>query len=66
MRIMVDGRQVGETTSGGYSPTLDMNIGLGYLPTKLSVPGTPIQIEVRDKLQTAIVVPLPFYSRARS
>lgn len=65
MRIMVDGREAGTVTSGGYSPTLDMNIGLGYLPTKLSVPGTPIQIQVRDKPQPAVVVPLPFYMREK-
>ena len=63
--IVVDGVVVGSVSSGGYSPTLDMNLGLGYVPARLSPPGTALQIDVRGKLQDARVVGLPFYSRAR-
>ncbi|PKB65571.1 MAG: glycine cleavage system protein T [SAR202 cluster bacterium Io17-Chloro-G3] len=59
------GKEVGEVTSGGYSPTLDMAIGLGYVSKKLAVPGCQLTIDVRGKAIDAEVVDLPFYSRRR-
>ena len=59
------GKEVGEVTSGGYSPTLDMAIGLGYVSEKLAVPGCQFTVDVRGKAIDAEVVDLPFYSRRR-
>ena len=64
--LLADGERVGEATSGGYSPTLDTTIGLGYLPAGYGAPGAPIQVDVRGKLIEAETVALPFYSRSRS
>ena len=58
-------KEVGEVTSGGYSPTLDMAIGLGYVSEKLAVPGCQFTVDVRGKAIDAEVVDLPFYSRRR-
>ncbi|PRY40868.1 aminomethyltransferase [Spirosoma oryzae] len=55
-----DGNTIGEVTSGTQSPTLGKGIGLGYVPTALSKPGSTIYIKVRDKLLQAEVVKLPF------
>jgi aminomethyltransferase len=63
--ILAEGSVVGQVTSGGFAPTLDRNIGLGYLPARFSTPGTALEIDVRGKLQEAQVVALPFYSRPR-
>ncbi len=63
--ILRNGSVVGQVTSGGYSPTLDRNIGLGYVPSELAAPGTGVQIDVRGKLLDAQVVTLPFYTRPR-
>jgi aminomethyltransferase len=64
---IVDGSsQIGRVTSGGYSPTLDSNIGLGYVPTGYSIPGSRFQIDVRGRRVEAEVTTLPFYSRRRS
>jgi aminomethyltransferase len=57
---------IGEVTSGSVSPTLDMNIGMGYVPISLSDGGTRLQIDVRGRLIEAEIVPLPFYSRRKS
>ena len=63
--IMHGGEDVGEVTSGGYSPTLDRNIGLGYVAKELAVPGVRFAIDIRGKLVDAEAVALPFYSRRR-
>jgi aminomethyltransferase len=56
-----DGRDtVGEITSGGFGPTLNGPMAMGYVRRDLSVDGTKISLLVRDKLLPATVVPLPF------
>ena len=57
---------IGEVTSGSYSPTLDSNIGLGYVPIGHSAPGTRFQVHVRGRSVEAEVTALPFYSRRRT
>ncbi len=54
---------VGETTSGGLSPTLDAGIGMTYLPAALAKAGTPIQIDIRGKRFAAVVEKKPLYKR---
>ncbi|GAB4171366.1 MAG: glycine cleavage system aminomethyltransferase GcvT [Terrimicrobiaceae bacterium] len=51
---------VGETTSGGLSPTLGTTIAMAYLPAALSQPGTQVDVEVRGKKFPARVVKKPF------
>lgn len=63
--IMVGGNVIGEVTSGGYSPTLDSNIGLGYVPVRFGIPGTQLQLDIRGKIVDAEVVNRRFYSRTR-
>ena len=55
----------GTVTSGGPAPTLAQNIGLGYVPTRLSVPGTKLSIDCRGKRVGAEVVSGPFYKRGK-
>ena len=64
--ILRDGRRVGEVTSGGPSPTLDLNIGMGYLASERSEPGTRVEIEIRGRPVEARVAALPFYRRNAS
>ena len=59
MRIL----EGGEVTSGSLSPMLDVGIGLGYVPAGLSVPGSPLTIDVRGRERRARVVPKPIYKR---
>ena len=63
--ILLNGVNVGKVTSGGYSPTLDTYIGLGYVSVELSAAGSRLVVDVRGKLVEAEVVALPFYSRRR-
>lgn len=62
---IVDGEQsIGVVTSGTHSPTLDADIGMGYVPRRLAGPGTSIEINVRGRSVEAEIVELPFYKRS--
>jgi aminomethyltransferase len=56
---------VGTVTSGTQTPYLKKAIALGYVPAELSVPGTPLDIDIRGRRTHAQVVPTPFYKRTR-
>ncbi|WP_425091310.1 glycine cleavage system aminomethyltransferase GcvT [Tropicimonas sp. S265A] len=55
-----DGTVVGTVTSGGFSPTLQAPISMGYVPTGLAAPGTELHLILRGKPAPARVVALPF------
>jgi aminomethyltransferase len=52
--------KIGVVTSGTQSPSLDAPIGLAYVSTNYSKPGTNIKIKIGSKLLDAVVVKLPF------
>jgi aminomethyltransferase len=56
--------RIGEVVSGTQSPSLNVGIGLGYVPPEFSKPGTPIGIEIRGKRAPAVVVAKPIYRKA--
>ncbi len=58
-----DGEEVGHVSSGSFSPTLGKNIGLGFVPPKMIKWGTQLQIGVRKRKLSAVVVKIPFYQR---
>jgi aminomethyltransferase len=53
----------GEVTSGSLSPMLDVGIGLGYVPARMSAPGTELTIDVRGRPRHGEVVTKPIYKR---
>lgn len=55
----MDGTVVGEVTSGGFSPSVQGPIAMGYVPLALSAIGTEIQLIVRGKARAAKVVKMP-------
>jgi aminomethyltransferase len=54
------GNPVGRVTSGGYSPSLSAPVAMGFVPPQLALPGTALDVIVRNKAQAAEVVELPF------
>jgi aminomethyltransferase len=59
----VNGTRIGEVTSGTMSPVLNAGIGMGYIKTPMTEPGTEICIEIRNKRLKAVVVHPPFYKK---
>jgi aminomethyltransferase len=54
------GRQIGVITSGGFGPTANGPVAMGYVETAFAKASTPIQLIVRDKPVPAQIVTLPF------
>jgi len=52
--------EVGIVTSGGFSPSLQVPIAMGYVAAGSAVLDRPLQIEVRGKRLDAVVAPMPF------
>lgn len=55
-----DGRNLGVVTSGGFSPTCDGPIAMGYVQTDCARDGTALAMLLRGKPIAAETVPLPF------
>jgi aminomethyltransferase len=56
----------GLVTSGTLSPTLDVAIGLGYVPAALAEADTEITVDLRGRPRRARIVRKPFYKREES
>lgn len=59
--VTQDGRQVGQVTSGMFSPTTGRYLGMAYLPVALAAIGSPIEISIHNRPRRAQVVERPFY-----
>jgi aminomethyltransferase len=57
------GKEFGQCTSGGPSPTLGKSIGLGYVPLASSAIGSELLVDCRGKKIPARIVKTPFYKR---
>ena len=61
--VVAGDKRIGVVTSGTQTPFLKKSIGMAYVPTELSAPGSEITIDVRGRQSAARVVTLPFYKR---
>jgi len=57
-------QQIGEVVSGTQSPSLNVGIGMGYVPVAHAEAGKAIQIEIRGRRAAALIVPKPIYRKA--
>jgi aminomethyltransferase len=55
-----EGNEIGRITSGGFSPSLQRPIAMGYVATHLAEPGTALKLEQRGKLFDGCIAPMPF------
>ena len=56
----LDGQSVGHVTSGGFGPSLQAPVAMGYVPARLAEPGSRIFAEVRGQRLPLVVVQGPF------
>jgi aminomethyltransferase len=54
-----EGNDVGQVTSGGFSPMLEAPIAMAYVPAAMAKAGT-VRLAQRGKIFEARVVPMPF------
>jgi aminomethyltransferase len=55
-----DGREVGIVTSGGFGPTVNGPVAMGYVSKDVSAAGTDLHLVVRGKPLPAKVAAMPF------
>jgi aminomethyltransferase len=54
------GDRLGVVTSGGFGPSVNAPVAMGYVAADRSEVGTPVNLMVRGKALSAAVAPLPF------
>lgn len=71
-RIAREGAQVlagqvdiGEVTSGTFSPTLEKPIAMAYLERAAAILNANVEVDIRGQSERATIVELPFYRRAK-
>jgi aminomethyltransferase len=58
--VHAGGRKVGVLTSGGFGPTVNGPVAMGYVETAFAAPGTAVSLLVRGKELPATVTTIPF------
>jgi aminomethyltransferase len=58
------GAAIGAVTSGGFSPSLERPVAMGYVPAAFARHGQTLWGEVRGRRQPVTVAPLPFRAPA--
>jgi aminomethyltransferase len=64
-RVLADGEEVGSVTSGSFSPSLEIGIGMAYVRADLAEPGTEVEIDVRGKRRPARIASKPLYEKEK-
>lgn len=60
--LSLDNKEIGSVTSATHSPSLNAAIGMGYMPSALSVVGTEFFVDIRGRKARAKVVKSPFHT----
>ncbi len=56
----LDGNDIGEITSGGFAPTVQAPIAMGYIDSQYAAEGTEVKLMVRKRALDAKVASMPF------
>ena len=56
-------QQIGEVVSGTQSPSMNMGVGMGFVPAGNAEVGKTIQIEIRGRKSNAVLVAKPIYRK---
>ena len=58
--VSASGEKIGVVTSGGFGPSVDGPVAMGYVAATYAGVGTKVQLMVRGKPLAAMIVALPF------
>lgn len=58
--IMAGGRVIGRVTSGGFGPSMNGPVAMGYVEKEFAADGTKLDLMVRGQALPAVVAPMPF------
>jgi aminomethyltransferase len=64
--VFSGGERVGAVTSGTFSPSLEVGIGMAYVLAHLAEPGTELEIDVRGRRRPARVGSKPLYRKEKA
>ncbi|MEM2419398.1 MAG: glycine cleavage system aminomethyltransferase GcvT [Candidatus Bathyarchaeia archaeon] len=59
------GENIGQITSGTFSPLLKCGIAMAYIQTQYAQEGNTVNVEIRNKEAKAKIVPFPFYDQEK-
>ena len=63
-KIFINNEEVGVITSGGFGPSVNGPIAMGYIKTEFTEIGKDVDLEVRGKKHKAKIHTLPFYKKS--
>jgi glycine cleavage system T protein (aminomethyltransferase) len=63
--VLTAGERAGVVTSGTFSPSLEVGIGMAYVRAGLAEPGTEVEIDVRGKRRPARIASKPLYRKEK-
>ena len=63
--MLAGGEVAGVVTSGTFSPSLEIGIGMAYVRSDLAEPGTELEIDVRGKRRPARIASKPLYRKEK-
>ena len=60
--VMLGDEEVGTVSSGSFSPSLEIGIGMAYVRSELAEPASEVEIDVRGKRRAARIASKPLYA----
>ena len=61
--VYLDGRKIGQTTSGTHCPYIGCSAAMAILDREHAGIGTHVEVDVRGRMVEAEIVPMPFYKK---
>ena len=61
--VFIGEEKIGATTSGTHCPAVGKAVAMALVSADHAAPGTEVEVDVRGRRVSAVIVPLPFYHR---
>ncbi len=64
-KLYYEGNEIGQVSSGGFSPLLELGIGMGYIDASVPSDSGIVQFEVRGKMHDAQIRNFPLFDQKK-